>query len=184
MKIGYARISTHQQDTDSQIAALHEAGCERIYEDVFSGRTKERPELKKLFDALREGDVVIVWKLDRLGRSLKDLIEIIEHFKSQGIHFKSLSENIDTTSAAGELVFHIIGAMAQFERNLISERTKAGLAAARARGKKGGRKQKLSNADIKKARAMLVDKTVAVADVAKHFSISRPTLYKYLSMPL
>ena len=144
MKIGYARISTIQQDTDLQLAALNEVLCERIYEDIYTGKSKERPELSRMLDTLRTGDVVVVWKLDRLGRSLKDLIEILDDFKSKGIEFVSLSEKIDTTSAVGELTFHIIGAMAQFERNLISERTKAGLAAARARGKKGGRKPKLT----------------------------------------
>jgi DNA invertase Pin-like site-specific DNA recombinase len=181
MKIGYTRISTHHQGAESQTKQLNDAGCTRIYEDVFSGRTKERPKLNKMMDALRKGDMVIVWKLDRLGRSLKDLIEIIEQFKSMGVHFRSLSENIDTTSAAGELVFHIIGAMAQFERNLISERTKAGLSAARARGKVGGRKQKLSDSDIAKAKAMTSDKSVSISEIAKHFGISRPTLYKYIS---
>ena len=135
-----------------------------------------------MLEALREGDIVVVWKLDRLGRSLKDLIEIIDGFKAHGVHFKSLSENIDTSSPTGELVFHIIGAMAQFERNLISERTKAGLAAARARGKLGGRKQKLSASDISKAKAMIADRSISVSEVAKHFGVSRPTLYKYVSL--
>jgi len=180
MKIGYARISTNQQDADLQLVALKEAGCERVYEDIFTGKSKDRPELTKLLEALREGDVVVVWKLDRLGRSLKDLIEILDTFKANSIEFISLTESLDTTSALGELVFHVIGAMAQFERNLISERTKAGLSAARARGRVGGRKPKLSKDDVKKAKAMLVDRTVAVSDVARHFNVSRTTLYKYI----
>lgn len=181
MKIGYARVSTNQQETELQISALEEAGCNRIYKDVYSGKGKERPDLTRMLEALREGDVVIVWKLDRLGRSLKDLIEILDNFKSSGIQFVSLTESIDTTSAVGELTFHIIGAMAQFERNLISERTKAGLASARARGRFGGRKPKLAKKDIEKAKAMLSSDSITVSDVAKHFGVSRPTLYKYIS---
>lgn len=180
MKIGYARVSTNKQDTDLQLDALKNEGCERIYSDVYTGRTKDRPELSKMFDALRSGDVVVVWKLDRLGRSLKDLIELIGHFKEKSIHFRSLSEDIDTTSATGELVFHIIGAMAQFERSLIQERTRAGLEAARARGRKGGRKPKLSHSDISKAKAMLSEKSITISEVASHFGVSRPTLYKYI----
>jgi len=181
MKIGYARVSTNQQDTDLQITALKEAGCERIYKEVFTGKTKDRPELTRMLDALREEDVVVVWKLDRLGRSLKDLIELLDMFKAKNIQFISLTESIDTTSAVGELIFNVIGSIAQFERSLMSERTKAGLEAARARGKKGGRKPKLSSNDIKKAMAMLEDKTIAVSDVADHFKVSRTTLYKYIN---
>lgn len=180
MKIGYARISTSQQETAMQISALQNAGCDRIYKDVYSGKGKDRPELEKMLEALRGGDTVVVWKLDRLGRSLKDLIEILDGFKTNGVQFISLTENIDTTSAVGELTFHIIGAMAQFERNLISERTKAGLASARARGRMGGRKSKLTEGDITKAKAMLASGTVTVSDVAKHFDVSRPTLYKHI----
>jgi DNA invertase Pin-like site-specific DNA recombinase len=132
-------------------------------------------------DTLRSGDVVIVQRLDRLGRSLKDLIELLYGFKSQQVQFISLNESIDTTTAVGELAFHMIGSIAQFERRLISERTKVGLDAARARGRKGGRKAKLSSNDIKKAHAMLLDPNMTKAEVAQHFNVSRPTLNKALS---
>jgi len=180
MKIGYARVSTDEQDTALQLDALNVAGCERIYSEHFSGKQKSRPELDRMLDALREGDMVIVWRLDRLGRSLKDLIELLDGFKDKGIQFISLTEKIDTTSAMGELVFHLIGSIAQFERRLISERTKAGLDAARARGRKGGRKPKMTDSDIKKARAMLLDPEVTKSEVARHFKVSRPTLDKSL----
>lgn len=181
MKVGYARVSKDEQSKDSQLDALKEAGCERIYQESYSGKSKNRPELERMIDALREGDIVVVQRLDRLGRSLKDLIELLDGFKQQGVQFISLNENIDTTTAIGELAFHMIGAIAQFERRLISERTKAGLEAARARGRKGGRKQKLSPKDIQKAEAMLLDPEVTKAEVAEHFKVSRPTLNKALS---
>ena len=180
MRIGYARVSTDDQDTTSQLDALHTANCERIYKESASGRSRNRPELDRMLDAVREGDVVVVQRLDRLGRSLKDLIELLDDFHQRGIHFMSLSENIDTTTATGELAFHMIGAIAQFERRLISERTKVGLEAARARGRKGGRKPKLDSADIKKAKAMLLDPEVTKSEVAQHFGVSRPTLNKWL----
>ncbi|CAH8188775.1 recombinase family protein [Vibrio vulnificus] len=180
MRIGYARVSTDDQDTTPQLDALHAANCERIYKESASGRSRNRPELDRMLDAVREGDVVVVQRLDRLGRSLKDLIELLDNFHQRGIHFMSLSENIDTTTATGELAFHMIGAIAQFERRLISERTKVGLEAARARGRKGGRKPKLDSADIKKAKAMLLDPEVTKSEVAQHFGVSRPTLNKWL----
>lgn len=132
-------------------------------------------------DTLRSGDIVVIERLDRLGRSLKDLIELLDGFKSQQVKFISLNESIDTTTAVGELAFNMIGSIAQFERRLISERTKAGLDAARARGRKGGRRVKLSPSDIKKAQAMLLDPTVTKSEVADHFGVSRPTLNKSLS---
>ncbi len=180
MKIGYARVSTDQQSHDSQLDELKGAGCERVYRESYSGKSKNRPELERMMDTLREGDIVVVQRLDRLGRSLKDLIELLDGFKKQGVQFISLNENIDTTNAIGELAFHMIGSIAQFERRLISERTKAGLDAARARGKKGGRKAKLSDEDIKKAKAMLKDPNITKAEVALHFGVSRPTLNKWL----
>lgn len=180
MKIGYARVSTDEQSEDAQIDALEAAGCERIHREKISGKSKQRPELERLIEVLRADDVVIVQRLDRLGRSLKDLIELLDGFKTQNVRFISLNENIDTTTAVGELAFHMIGSIAQFERRLISERTKAGLAAARARGRKGGRRQKLSSNDIKKAHAMLLDPYMTKAEVARHFTVSRPTLNKAL----
>lgn len=180
MKIGYARVSTDEQSTDFQLDALSSAGCDRVYRESFSGKSRNRPELERMIDALREGDIVVVQRLDRLGRSLKDLIELLDGFKQQGVQFISLNENIDTTTAIGELAFHMIGSIAQFERRLISERTKVGLDAARARGRKGGRRAKLSAADIKKAKAMLTDPEMTKAEVANHFNVSRPTLNKWL----
>jgi DNA invertase Pin-like site-specific DNA recombinase len=180
MKIGYARASTDEQSQSSQIDALEAAGCERIFREKCSGQSRQRPELERMGDTLRAGDIIIVQRLDRLGRSLKDLIELLDGFKAKRVKFISLNENIDTTTAVGELAFHMIGSIAQFERRLISERTKAGLAAARARGRKGGRKQKLTAGDIKKAHAMLLDPDMTKAEVARHFSVSRPTLNKAL----
>ena len=180
MKIGYARVSTDEQSDIAQIDVLEAVGCERIYREKYSGRSKSRPELERMIDVLRVGDVIVVQRLDRLGRSLKDLIELLDSFKSKQIQFISLNESIDTTSAVGELAFHMIGAIAQFERRLISERTKAGLDAARARGRKGGRKPKLTIADIKKAKAMLNAPEMTKSEVAEHFDVSRPTLNKAL----
>jgi DNA invertase Pin-like site-specific DNA recombinase len=181
MKIGYARVSTEEQSEDPQMDALNVAGCERIFRERMSGKSKQRPELERMMDTLRSGDIVVVQRLDRLGRSLKDLIELLDGFKSQQVKFISLNESIDTTTAVGELAFHMIGSIAQFERRLISERTKAGLDAARARGRKGGRRAKLTTSDIKKAQAMLLDPTVTKSEVAEHFGVSRPTLNKSLN---
>jgi len=180
MKIGYARVSTDEQKEDAQLDALKKFECERVFIEKCSGKSKKRPELERMMDTLREGDVVIVQRLDRLGRSLKDLIELLDNFKNNGVQFISLNEKIDTTTAIGELAFHMIGSIAQFERRLISERTKAGLESARARGRKGGRKPKLSSADIKKAKAMLMDPDMTKTEVAEHFQVSRPTLNKWL----
>jgi DNA invertase Pin-like site-specific DNA recombinase len=182
MKVGYARVSTEEQSEDPQLDSLRDAGCERIFREKMSGKTKQRPELGRLMDTLRSGDIVVVQRLDRLGRSLKDLIELLDNFKSQQVQFISLNESIDTTTAVGELAFHMIGSIAQFERRLISERTKAGLDAARARGRKGGRRAKLTASDIKKAQAMLLDPDMTKAEVAKHFKVSRPTLNKALAI--
>ncbi|QDP00668.1 recombinase family protein [Thalassotalea sp. PS06] len=181
MKIGYIRVSTDDQLTDLQSDALSEFGCDKIYTDKITGKSLKRPELEKMLDTLRPGDVVVVWRLDRLGRSLKDLIELMESFKQQNIQFVSLQENIDTTNAMGELVFHLFASIAQFERQLISERTKAGLKAARARGRKGGRKPALSKQQIQLAHSMLLDPNVTKVTVAKHLGVSRPTLDKALS---
>ena len=137
MKIGYARVSTGEQSLDAQIDALEEAGCERIYTDKLSGTTADRPGLDDALEHLREGDQLVVWKLDRLGRSLKDLIEKIGDIEEQGAHFESLQENIDTATASGRLIFHIFGALAEFEADITRQRTMAGLRAARARGRTG-----------------------------------------------
>lgn len=179
--IGYSRVSTNDQNQQLQLDALTKIGCERIYQENVSGNSKNRPVLRQMLDALREGDVVVVWRLDRLGRSIKDLIELVEGFKQLKVQFISLSENIDTSSPSGELIFHMFASLAQFERSLIIERTNAGLAAARARGRVGGRKPKLTTEDIAKARALVKSNEIQVSDIAKHFKVSRTTLYKYLS---
>ncbi|GAA0679801.1 recombinase family protein [Rheinheimera tangshanensis] len=176
MIIGYARVSTQDQNTALQLDALNASGCEQIFHEHITGKHRERPELLQCMRTLRSGDVLVVWKLDRLARSLKDLVEIIDELQKRGIGFKSLTESIDTTNSTGKLIFHIFGALAEFEHSLIVERTKAGLAAARARGKKGGRKPALSDSDIKKAAAMLSDPMITKAEVSKHFKVSRTTL--------
>jgi DNA invertase Pin-like site-specific DNA recombinase len=179
-RIGYARVSTDDQSLDLQRDALLRAGCSLIYEERASGKATERPELDQCCKALRGGDVLVVWRLDRLGRSLPDLVRVVGQLEHRGVQFESLTEKIETSSAAGRLVFHVFAALAEFERNLIRERTCAGLAAARARGRSGGRKPKLSANDVKALRAMWKDKTIAVTDIAKRFGVSRTTLYKYL----
>lgn len=183
MIIGYARVSTHDQNLDSQLDALQKADCEQIFQEKITGKTKDRPELISCLKALRKGDVLVVWKLDRLARSLKDLVEIITDLNQREIGFKSLTEAIDTTSATGRLVFHIFGALAEFEHSLIRERTIAGLDAARARGRKGGRKPSMSEKDIKKAKAMLNDPQITKTEVAKHLGVSRVTLNNSLNKP-
>lgn len=176
MHIGYARVSTDDQNTQLQIDALKNAGCEQLFEEKVSGKYKDRPELEICLKVLREGDTLVVWRLDRLGRSLEHLVQIVHELEDRRIGFQSLTESIDTTTAGGKLIFHIFAALAEFERNLIRERTIAGLKAARARGRVGGRKAKLSNSDTRKAAAMLLDPLVTKTDVAKHFGISRVTL--------
>jgi DNA invertase Pin-like site-specific DNA recombinase len=186
MKIGYARVSTEDQDTRLQLDALKREGCKRIYEEKASGSKVDRPELQKLLDAAREGDVVIVWKLDRLGRSLKDLITIVSGLKEKGIGFRSLTETIDTTSSGGRLIFHIFASLAEFERSIISDRTKAGLAAARARGRKGGRKPKLNDGDIARIKTLAEARKTdgmyehTLADIARSYRVSPMTLWRAL----
>src|SRR5690554_1045501 len=176
MIIGYARVSTREQHLDLQEAALKEVCCERIYIEKISAVAKSRPEWEACRNALREGDTLVVWRLDRLGRSLKDLVEIIQSLEADNIIFRSITESIDTTSASGKLIFHIFSSLAEFERNLIRERTIAGLAAARARGRKGGRKPKMDKATTKKAVAMLKDPLITKTEVAQHFDVTRATL--------
>lgn len=180
MIIGYARVSTQDQHPELQLDALTNAGCEQIFQEKITGTLRERPELSLCLRTLRKGDTLVVWRLDRLARSLKDLVEIIEELHQREIGFRSLTESIDTTNASGKLIFHIFGALAEFEHSLITERTKAGLAAARARGRKGGRPPAMSTSDIKKAAAMLADPMITKADVAKHFKVSRTTLNAHL----
>jgi DNA invertase Pin-like site-specific DNA recombinase len=176
MRIGYARVSTQDQRPELQLDALAAAGCEQVFQEKMSGKDKDRPELETCLKVVRQGDSLVVWRLDRLGRSLKDLVEIVHALQERGIGFQSLTENIDTTNAGGKLVFHVFAALAEFERSLIRERTMAGLAAARARGRKGGRKSKLEKSDVRKAVAMLRDPLMTKTEVAKHFGVSRVTL--------
>lgn len=181
MIVGYARVSTQDQSLELQLDALRVAGCEQVFSEKITGKSRERPELTTCLKMLRKEDVLVVWKLDRLARSLKDLVELINELESRQIGFRSVTEAIDTTTAGGRLVFHIFGALAEFEHNLIRERTIAGLAAARARGRKGGRKPSMSTADTRKAAAMLKDDKITKKEVAEHFGVSRLTLNKSLA---
>ena len=181
MIVGYARVSTQDQSLELQLDALRVAGCEQVFSEKITGKSRERPELTTCLKMLRKEDVLVVWKLDRLARSLKDLVELINELESRQIGFRSLTEAIDTTTAGGRLVFHIFGALAEFEHNLIRERTIAGLAAARARGRKGGRKPSMSSADTRKDAAMLKDDKITKKEVAEHFGVSRLTLNKSLA---
>jgi DNA invertase Pin-like site-specific DNA recombinase len=180
MLVGYARVSTQDQKPELQLDALKAAGCEKVFVEKASGAQRERPELKAALDYMRDGDTLVVWKLDRLARSMKQLIETVEGLEEVGVGLRSLTEAIDTTTAGGKLVFHVFGALAEFERSIIRERTRAGLDAARARGRKGGRPPKLKDSDLKAARAMLADKSITVEEVAKHLRVSPATLYRHL----
>jgi DNA invertase Pin-like site-specific DNA recombinase len=181
MKIGYVRVSTQDQNVSLQIDALKAAGCDHWYEEKMSGTKMNRPELLNALKALRKGDTLVVWKLDRLGRSLKDLLGIIADLQEREISFLSLKDNLDTSSASGKLFFHIFAALAEFESSMIKERTHAGLTAARARGRNGGRPEKLSAKEMAKARAMLLDPAITKTEVAHHFSVTRATLDRYLN---
>jgi len=181
MKIGYARVSTYEQNLDLQIDDLKKNGCEKIYEEKVSGSKAERLILQDMLKNLRSGDVLIVWKLDRLGRSLKDLLEIVSGLQNNGIGFVSLKESIDTTSTTGKLIFSIFGALAEYEKDIIRERTMAGLNSARSRGIVGGRKKKLSEKDVAMLRNLANDKTISISSICEKFSISRKTYYNYIS---
>jgi len=182
MKIGYARVSTKDQNLSLQIDALNSTGCEVIYKEKTSGSTTDRKELDALLAQLRKGDTIVVWKLDRLARSLKDLLRLVAGFEAKGVGFISLNDPIDTTTPQGRLVFTIFGALTEFEREIIRERTKAGLESARARGRKGGRPQGLSKQSFLKAAAAaeMYRKETPVNEIAKSLEISKTTLYKYL----
>ncbi len=180
MLIGYARVSTHDQTLVLQLDALKKAGCDKIFSDTISGAKTERPGLDEALRFIRPGDTFVVWRLDRLGRSLPHLIDTITALQERQIGFKSITENIDTTTSGGKLVFHIFGALAEFERDIIRERTQAGLAAARARGKVGGRPHALSRKQQDMLQALYRDETKSIADICKTFNISRMTLYRYV----
>jgi len=180
MMIGYARVSTVDQNLALQRDALTEAGCQKIFTEQMSGAVTDRPALHDALGFARSGDTLIVWKLDRLARSMKQLIETIENLRIRGIRFRSLTEALDTTTAQGRLVFHMFGALAEFERSLIRERTRAGLAAARRLGRTGGRPPKLTDDDLDVARALLANPDIGVTQIAHRLGVSPATLYRYI----
>ena len=176
MLIGYARVSTNEQNLDLQLDALTKAGCERIFQEHLSGSKSDRPELQQAFDFLREGDTLVCWRLDRIGRSLKHLIQISEDLKAKNIGLKSLTEGLDTTTSGGKLIFHIFGALAEFERDVIRERTLAGLASARARGRMGGRPG-APQSKIDAARILADTTNKTIKEICETVGISRRTYY-------
>jgi DNA invertase Pin-like site-specific DNA recombinase len=178
---GYARVSTRQQDPALQIDALRTAGCERIFTDRASGKLDRRPQLDRLWEVLLAGDTLVVWKLDRLGRSLRHLVNVISDLGSREVGFRSLNDAIDTTTPGGMLVFHVMAAVAEFERSLIVERTQAGLDAARARGRSGGRPPRMTPEKLAVARQMYDSRKHTVETIAKTVGVSRTTLYRYLA---
>jgi DNA invertase Pin-like site-specific DNA recombinase len=180
MLVGYARVSTDDQKLDLQKDAFKAANCEKVFEDQKSGATVERPGLQEALNYIREGDTLVVWRLDRLGRSMKDLVEMINFLESKKVGFMSLQESIDTSSCSGKLLFHLFGALAEFERNLIRERTNAGLLAARARGRKGGRPKSLNKEQQTIAFELYESRKYSIEQICETLHISRPTLYKYL----
>ena len=182
MLIGYARVSTPDQQLHLQKDALRKAGCKRIFTDMASGAQASREGLADVLAFLRARDTLVVWKLDRLGRSLKHLIQIITELQGRQVRFRSLQENIDTTTSGGKLVFHVFGALAEFERDLVQDRTRAGLAAARARGRKGGRRRVMDANKVAMAVSLLQNPATVVADVCQTLKVSRATLYRYLPL--
>lgn len=180
MLVGYARVSTGDQNLDLQQDALKSAGCTQLFSDRITGAVQVKEGLASALGYIRPGDTLVVWKLDRLGRTVKGLIELVEQLKANGIEFKSLTDSIDTSTSAGRFFFHVMAAMAEMERELIKERTKAGLAAAKARGRKGGRKAKMSLSKIDAARQLLAS-GIAATDVAQNLGVSRATLYRALA---
>lgn len=180
VKIGYARVSTDDQTLDLQLDALKRVGCKTVYQEHASGRDTSRPQLQACLQAIRAGDTLYVWRLDRLGRNLAALIRTVTALEDRKIGFASITEKIDTASSSGRLVFHVFASLAEFERNLIRERTLAGLKAARARGRKGGRKPSLSPKDINAVRALLKTREMTVGEIAKRFNVARSTIYNHL----
>jgi DNA invertase Pin-like site-specific DNA recombinase len=182
MKIAYSRVSTDDQSLNLQEDELKRAGCERIFSDVASGGGFDRPGLNEALNFVREGDTLVVWRLDRLGRSLKELIETVSALQKRGIGFQSLRESIDTTTPGGKLVFHLFGSLAEFERDLIRERTKAGLASARARGRLGGRPKALDSKKAKIAASLLANRESSVAEICETLGVSKATLYRHIKL--
>lgn len=179
MLIGYARVSTQDQNLDLQIQALTQAGCQKIFDDKISGSRAERPGLAKALEMLREGDTLVVWKLDRLGRSVKNLVDLVGDLYKRGIQFKSLTDAIDTGTTSGRFFFHVMASLAEMERELTVERTRAGLEVARQLGRKGGRKRQMTDSKIESAKKLLAN-GVPPRDVAKNLGVSVPTLYRWI----
>lgn len=181
MLVGYARVSTQDQNLHLQHDALQSAGCHKVFDDKASGSASQREGLDKALAMLREGDTLVVWKLDRLGRSLKHLVEMVQTLHEAGVGFKSLQENLDTTSSGGKLVFHFFAALAEFERDIIRERTQAGLSAARARGRQGGRPKGRDVTKQAAVRSLSQDRSRSVTEICRMLGISRTSYYRYLS---
>jgi DNA invertase Pin-like site-specific DNA recombinase len=179
MLIGYARVSTQDQNLDLQFSALTKAGCEKLYQDKISGARNNRPGLQQALDDLRKGDTLVVWKLDRLGRTVKGLIDLINQLHEKGTHFKSITDNVDTSTPSGRFFFHMMASLAQMERELVAERTKAGLAVAKSLGRVGGRKRKMTKSKIESAKKLLAS-GIATKDVAHNLGVSIPTLYRWI----
>lgn len=180
MFIGYARVSTQDQDLSFQKDALSKAGCERIYEDKLSGAKADRPGLEKALEMLREGDTLVVWKLDRLGRSFKHMIQVADELKDRGIHLRSLTDSLDTSTTSGRFFFNVMASLAEMERELIIERTRAGLEVAKQQGRKGGRKPKMNASKVESARTLLASGKPS-RDVAETLGVSQATLYRWLA---
>jgi DNA invertase Pin-like site-specific DNA recombinase len=179
MLIGYARVSTQDQNLELQRKALIDAGCEKIFDDKVSGSRSERPGLAQALGILRDGDTLVVWKLDRLGRSVKHLVDLVGELDELGVHFRSLTDSIDTSTVSGRFFFHVMASLAEMERELTVERTRAGLEVARSLGRVGGRKRKMTDSKLESARRLLAG-GVPVKDVAKNLGVSVPTLYRWL----
>jgi DNA invertase Pin-like site-specific DNA recombinase len=179
MLIGYARVSTQDQNLELQRKALLDAGCEKIFDDKVSGSRSERPGLAQALGILRDGDTLVVWKLDRLGRSVKHLVDLVGELDGLGVHFRSLTDLIDTSTASGRFFFHVMASLAEMERELTVERTRAGLEVARSLGRVGGRKRKMTDSKLESARKLLAS-GIPAKDVAKNLGVSVPTLYRWL----
>ncbi len=180
MNVGYVRVSKREQNPDLQKRELKAAGCEKVFEEKISSRKETRPQLEAALDYCRDGDVLVVWKLDRLGRSIKELIDLVNGLKDRRVGFRSLRESLDTTTPGGKLVFHVFASIAEFERDIIRERTMAGLEAARARGRKGGRKPVMDRRKIALASKLMKDRHVPIPEVCEAVGVSKATLYRYL----
>jgi DNA invertase Pin-like site-specific DNA recombinase len=179
MLIGYARVSTQDQNLELQHEELKKAGCQKLYDDHISGTKSNRPGLKLILEVLRPGDTLVVWKLDRLGRTVKGLVELVNQLHDKQINFKSITDNVDTSTPSGRFFFHVMASLAQMERELMVERTKAGLAAAKAKGRIGGRKRKMTSSKVESAKKLL-SSGVPPKDVAQNLGISVPTLYRWV----